>query len=159
MKISAEFRKITAIPLIERQTNRLADGVARKDMSFEQLTYLFFFNRPKFGVLKKSIRLWLKKEPSETILALAGYIYYIAEDFKKAKKYFFDCVRLNPDNLDNWIDLAFSLRHSGENRVSSAILFHHDYVMYYYKYLNLSECGFVKFRKMALEVNRRANAV
>lgn len=159
MSIREEFKSITGFSIFDRQTNYISDGIERKDPLFNQLTLLYLNSPQAFIKLKKRIRHWLEKEKSETTFSLAGYICYVSEDFKKAKQYFFKTVSLNPDNLDNWIDLAFSLRHSGEYEISNDILFNYDYVMYYYKYLNLTGCSYPKLKKMVLEINRRANAV
>lgn len=157
MAIYEEFKRITGFELLPRQTNYLSNRVERKDPLFPQLTIIYFSDPQKFKRCKQRIRLWLKKEHSETTFALAGYIYYIIEDFKKAKNYFLKTVSINPDNLDNWIDLAFSLRQLGEYRVSNGIIFNHNYAIYYYKYLKLVGCSYSKIKKLVLEIMSRAS--
>ncbi len=153
LSISKEFNNICSLKLSPRQTNHVSDCTESKDPLLHQLTAIYF-SRPKiFKRLKVKINSWMKNEQSETIFALAGYIYYIAEDFIRAKRCFLRAISLNPDNLDNWIDLAFTLRHNGEYAVSNAILFSYDYVIYYYKYLKMDGCSFHKLKDLILKIN------
>ncbi len=99
---------------------------------------------------------WSRREHSEGLFALAGYICYITEDFKTAKRNFFKAASLNPDNLDNWIDLAFALRHNGEFEISNCLLFNYDYVIHYYNYLGLAGCDYGRLKNLILEVAKRA---
>lgn len=157
MSILEEFKSITGFELSPRQTNYPSDRIERKDSLFSQLAIFYFSDRQKFKKLRQKIRDWLRKEKSETIFALAGYIYYICEDFSKGKDYFLKAISLNPDNLDNWIDLAFSLRHLGEYKISNGILFNYNYVIHYYKYLKLKGCNYSKLKKLVLEIIDRAH--
>ena len=152
MPIQDEFKSICNFSIFPRRTNFITDRVERKDEIFYQLASLYFSSPESFNKLIAKIRDWLKEEQSETIFALAGYIYYIRENFKKAKGYFLKAISLNPDNLDNWMDLSFVLRHSGESELSKGILFDYDYVVYYYKYLGLKGCRYSKLKKLILEI-------
>lgn len=156
MNIPKEFKNITGFDLLSRRINQLSEGIERKDSLFPQLAILYFSNRKRFKKLRQKIRNWLRKEQSETIFALAGYIYYINEDFKKARGYFLKTISLNPDNLDNWLDLAFVLRHIGDTKISEGILFHFDYVIYYYKYLKLFNCDYKTLRNLILKIVKNA---
>ena len=156
MSIAKEFKDICGFELFTRQTNHLFDRIERKDSLFSQLAILYFSHPRKFNELKRKINDWLKIEQNETIFALAGYICYISEDFKKAKEYFLKTISLNPDNLDNWIDLAFTLRHLCEYRISNGIIFNYDYLMHYYKYLKLYNCSYTKLKRLILEIAKRA---
>lgn len=155
MTIQEEFKNICNFSIFQRQTNFTADRIERKDSIFPLLAALYFSSPESFNKLRIKIKDWLKDDQSETILALAGYIYYLYEDFKKAKEYFLEAISLNPDNLDNWIDLAFALRHNGEYELSRGVLFNYDYVIYYYKYLNLKGCKYIKLKKLILEIIKR----
>lgn len=159
MNITQEFIDITGFKLPIRIANLCSDKVERKDCLFVQLTTLFFSNRSKFIKLKKRVRHWLRKDKTETIIALTGYIYYILEDFETAERFFLKAIYLNPNNLDNWIDFAFTLRHLGDYEVSNGILFNYDYVIYYYKYLKLDDCVYSKIKKLILEINKRVNSL
>lgn len=156
MNVLREFKNIAGFELLSRQTNYLSDRIERKDNFFSQLAGLYFSDRKAFQKIQQRIKAWLEREQAETIFALAGYTYYISENFKKAKNYFLKAISLNPDNLDNWLDLAFILRHSGESKISETILFHFDYVIYYYKYLKLFNCNYQTLRNLILEVLRNA---
>lgn len=126
--IQQEFKKLTLLSLPERETNKLEDKIQRKDSVFPFLTDTIFDHPRLLIVLKKKIKYWLTQDNSETVLALAGYIYYLDDAFIKTEGYFCKCVEKNPKNIDNWVDLAFSLYHQGDkkNRMAKAILFNFD---------------------------------
>lgn len=159
MSIFEEFKNITGFELLSRQTNYLSDRIERKNWLFPQLGVLYFSDRQRFKKLQQKVRIWLKREQTETIFALAGYIDYILEDFKKAKQYFLKAISINPDNLDNWIDLAFVLRHNGEYKISNGILFNYDYAIHYYNYLKLKSCNYSKLKDLILEIIKRTSSL
>lgn len=155
--IQKKFQKITGFPLRKRQTNHLSEKIIKKDQLFENLARLYF-NRPKkFNQLCKKILPLInqKKELDETLLALAGYLYYLQEDFKKSKTFFLKCINLNPQNLDNWIDFAFTLRHLGEDKLANGILFNYDYLIYYYHYFKMINCSFSKLKNLILKISQK----
>jgi len=94
-------------------------------------------------VLKGKIKKWLRLSNRETVLALAGYVYYLDNDFIKAEGYFCKCVEKNPKNIDNWVDLVFSLYHQGDkkNRMAKAILFNFDLFIRRFKTFKGRKCG------------------
>jgi len=152
--IQKQFQKITSFKLIERETNHLSENIHRKDSLFEKLTRFYFDYPEKFARLCQEILPLIEKEsnPDETILALVGYLYYLQEKFQKAKIYFLKCVNLNPQNLDNWIDLAFTLRHLGENKLANGILFNYDYLIHYYHFFKLSNCSFSELKNLISKI-------
>lgn len=154
-QILKEFHVITNFWLTRRSCNKLSDAVSRKDPLFDQLTFFYVHNQRDFGKLKKKIDYWLSLERSETIFSLAGYIYHISENFKKAKRYFLKSIQINSKNLDNWIDLAFALRHLGEHEISDVILFDFDYVIYYYNYFDLRKSSYAQVKKMILKIKQQ----
>lgn len=132
LRIKAEFYRLTKmIPLHE--TNRLEERSLRKDVIFHDLAEKAFDNPKLLDLLAMKIKAWLRLSRSEFTYALAGYIYYCKDDFKRAEKYFLRAINENPRNLDNWFDLAFSLYHQEEarNNLAKKILFNFDR---YYKY-------------------------
>lgn len=155
--IKKEFKEITGLVLCERQTNFLSDKEERKDNLFEDLTRIVF-DDPKIIIrLEKAIAKWLIAEAqSETVMSMAGYVNYFKEDYKKARDYFLQAVSLNPDNFDNWHDLAFALRHLGEINASKIILYFHEYVIYYFKFLNLAGKKYSIFKAAILEIGEKA---
>jgi len=155
LTIAEEFNSICGLNFLPRKTNYLTGYVERRDSFFSHLATIYFSNPETFKKLKTKIKSWLKEEESETVFALAGYIYYLSDDFKKAKMYFLKTISLNPDNLDNWIDLSFALRHNGEYDISRDILFNYNYVMYYYKYLKLAGCRYPKLKKLVSQIIKR----
>ena len=128
MQVSAEFFKFTkVVPL--HPVNRLEDACARRDRIFSALAEKVFDNPRLLDLLAIKLRHWLKKEKSEFAYALAGYTYYLREDFLKAEEFFLRALNECPQNLDNWFDLAFALYHQDEKKhnLGKKILFNFDY--------------------------------
>ena len=119
-KIQIEFFKLTGITL-SHKTNRLKDRCIRKDRIFEPLAKKIFDNPLLLKLLLYKAKKWDNGENEEPVHALLGYLYYCAEDFKKAQTYFLKTISANPKNLDNWFDLSFSLYHQGINKQNLAI--------------------------------------
>lgn len=155
MSIDKDFKNIAGFELSPRKVNRILDLVERKDSLFEDLTYLSVFRADKFKALADKVEGWLGKDQSDAMFALAGYIDYIRENYKKARNYFLEAIYLAPENLDSWIDLAFALRQIGEYDVSRSILFNYKYIMHYYIHLNLGPCGYRKIKDLALKINTK----
>ena len=122
------------IPLV-RETNYLSDRVRRKDFIFPRLAEKMFDNPKSLKLLIEKVRTWIKISDDETVYAAAGYIYYLNSDFQKAKIFFAKAIEKNPDNLDNWLDLAFALYHTGkkEEKLAKAIIFNFDFFLKIYK--------------------------
>lgn len=155
--IKKDFVYITGFDLLPRIVNLMSDGVERKDSLLKELSIFYFSEPQKFKKLKQKIKKWLKQEQTETLFSLAGYLYYIINDFHKAKRFFLKSIAVSPDNIDNWMDLSFALRHLGEYAVSNGILFYFDYVIYYYKFLGLDGDSYASIKKLVLEITRRIN--
>jgi tetratricopeptide (TPR) repeat protein len=155
MTVQHAFKRITGWDLTLRSTNNLSENIERKDLLFSNLAILCFSNPAQFRVLRKESKPWRDQTNSETVMALLGAISYIAEDYPQAKKYFLKAIALNPDNLDNWTDLAFALRHLGKTKISDCILFHFDYVIYYYKFFKLQRAPYTALRKLILKILKK----
>jgi len=155
MSIGKDFKNIAGFELSPRKVNRISHRVERKDSLFEKLIYLSSPRGDKFKTLANRIEGWLDKDQSDTMLALAGYIYYIKENYKEARNYFLEAIYLAPENLDSWVDLAFTLRQLGEYDVSRSILFNYKYIIYYYMHLKLGPCGYGKIKELALKINTK----
>jgi len=127
IKIMLEFTRLTSI-IPAHGTNRLSDKCIRKDIIFHNLSEKAFDQPKLLDLLTIKIKQWLKLNKSEFTYCLAGYIYYCKDDFKKAEKYFLKAIDRNPQNLDNWFDLAFSLYHQDDRKYDLAkkILFNFD---------------------------------
>ncbi len=80
-------------------------------------------------LLVEKTRKWQTLANTETQWALMGYIFYCSEDFKQAQKCFLKTLQINPRNLDNWFDLAFSLYHQGQEKheLAKKIIFNFDW--------------------------------
>jgi len=133
-KVKKEFYKITRILPIHR-TNFLEEKEIRKDIIFDFLAEKVFDNPELLDFLSKKIKKWLSWNKTEFTYCLAGYIYYIKDDFTTASRYFLNAIQKNPQNLDNWFDLAFSLYHQGQNKhnLGKGILFNFDYCLEFFK--------------------------
>jgi len=101
---------------------------------FHALADKVFDNPRLLHLLDIKIKQWLKKEKTEFIYSLAGYIWYLKDNYIKAEKYFLKALCQCPYNLDNWLNLAFSLYHQGDRKHSLAkkILFRFDYCVNYF---------------------------
>lgn len=140
----------------KRATNRIEEGVSRKDPLFEEITRYYYSDKKKFAAIRKSVPAWLKKTKTEETYALTGYVSYLNGDFRTSTSFFLKTVALNPDNLDNWMDLAFSLRHQGELNLSYAILFHFDLVIHYYKRFCLGTTSPGRFKELLMLISAHA---
>jgi len=129
LKFFIEFRKVTGFYFPLRKTNFLKKKSVREDRLFYILTDLYFSNRAKFEKLYQNIEIWIKKFDIEEVWVLGGYIYYIIQEFEKARDYLLKAIFINPENLDNWLDFAFVLRHLGEYKMSYTILFYYDQII------------------------------
>lgn len=122
-KIELEFYRITRLLPIQRN-NAIFDYLAEK-----------VFDTPRLlDLLEIKIKHWFKLEKNEFTYSLAGYIYYFKEEFSKAQRYFLKAIIKNPKNLDNWLNLAFSLYHQEDKKYNLAkkILFNFDYCISYF---------------------------
>lgn len=156
--IKNNFRKICGYELKERYCNHYLRNESRKDSNFSHLSKLYVLDRKNFWKLAKKMEAWNSKNPCETIYALIGYIKYITEDFTSAKSYFLKTIALNPQNFDNWLDLAFVLRQLGEFKLCNCILFYHSFVIHYYIKLEMHKQPFKNLKKLIFEINKKALA-
>jgi len=108
---------------ISRPCNYIDGSVERLDGCFSYLTQLCFFNKQEFKYLFQQLSGFLKKPSNEMGWALRGYFSYLKEDYKDAAASFLEAIVLAPENLDNWLDYAFALRHIGFDDASLKILF------------------------------------
>jgi tetratricopeptide (TPR) repeat protein len=106
-----------------RPCNYIDWPIERSDRYFSYLTQLYFFNHKAFAQLSKKCTPLLKKPSNELGWALRGYFSYLKEDYKDAADAFLEAIALAPENLDNWLDYAFALRHLGDEKASLKILF------------------------------------
>jgi len=112
-----------------RPCNAIDGPVERMDTYFVYLTQLFFFDQKEFETLSQKCSALLKKPSNELGWALKGYFAYLKEDYKEAASAFLQSIVLSPENLDNWLDYAFALRHLGSHEASLRIMFHTKDVM------------------------------
>ena len=157
--IKREFRRLTLLPLPTREINRLGDKVHRKDSVFPLLSNKIFDHPRLLQLLKKKIQYWVRLDDSETLLALAGYIYYLDDNFANAEKYFYRCIDSESENIDSWVDLVFSLYHQNDkkNGLAKAILFDLDLFIKFFKSSKHGKCSFTILGKIykSLKENKK----
>ena len=141
-KVQKEFFVLTRILLRRKVTNRVSDNALPNSSIFSMLAEKIFDYPDILKLLKKKIKFWLSIDSSETSLLLAGYIFYLDNDFNKAKKYFLKAVEINSDNLDNWFDLAFCLYRCSEesNELAKSIIFNFDLFGQFFKKFKYNKC-------------------
>jgi len=138
------------------RTNLYEDYVERKDCLFYLVTVLFNEKPAVFKALLKKISAFKNKKADESRFSLSGYLHYVNGDYRDARDCFMRAIALNPDNLDNWFDLAFALRHSGEYRCSDAILFYYELVQHYYSKMRLQGNAWDDLRTLLLKISQVA---
>ncbi len=131
--IEREFFRITGI-LPFHPSNVLNDRFIRKDKIFDRLAKKVFDHPGLLEFLIEKTKKWQKLPMNESTCALMGYIYYCKEDFKQAEKYFLKAIQMNPWNLDNWFDFAFSLYHQNKekHKLAKGILFNFDWCVRFF---------------------------
>jgi len=158
LSFQKRFIKIAGFFLPLRQPNTLQKQLIRVDNLFENLSRLYFDKPSKIKKLQKEIKNWQPEFfEKETFFSLSGYLYYLTEDFAQAKKFFLHALNLNPSNFDNWYDLAFALRHLGEERTSRGILFNFDHAIYYYSYFGFKNANYKKIKKMISAIQEKSD--
>lgn len=153
--IRARFFKLAKIVPIH-STNRLSDSFIRKDKIFDLLARKTFDNPHLLKLLLREAKEWGRQARDETSCALLGYIYYCAQNFRMAEKYFLKTVALNPRNLDNWFDLAFSLYHQGlqKHELAKKILFNFNICVSHFKKENIRSN---QLKNYLVYINKRGN--
>ena len=133
-RVKLDFFRLTGIAPFHR-TNKISDNCVSKNVLFQSLAEKIFDTPKLLEFLERKVKRWLDLDKSEFTYVLAGYIYYFKEDFKTADKYFLKAININPENLDIWFCLAFSLYHQQEKEYNLAkkILFNFDYCIDVFK--------------------------
>jgi hypothetical protein len=122
--VRRQYFELVGSNLDTRRTNLPVNRHAREDDAFHPLSERAF-NNPTF--LEKVTRMsaqWLARCPCETTRAVAAYVAYLREDYARAATLMLSCITENPENLDNWVDLAFALNHQA-HPLGRHILFNH----------------------------------
>jgi|GEM_PF-973372 len=149
------LRDLTVRGPFWHRPNALDDYTKRKDICLDFLTRLYYNDARQFAFLKQGVPALLKKSRhAEWALACAGYVAYLQEEYGAASRWFLRCVEANPANLDNWMDLAFALRHTGEAATSNGILFYFDYVIHYARTFGLAGRGLPSLKALVAKIVR-----
>lgn len=123
--VARQWRELVGTSLTERRPNRLESRVERQDTVFFVLAERAFDDRPFVERLERLSQQWLRRCPCATTRAIAAYAAYLRGDFSRAAALLQACISDAPDDLDTWIDLAFTLNHLGDP-LGRHILFNHD---------------------------------
>lgn len=155
-----QFKKALKLDYLKRELNKIEDKWLRKDLLFHFLARLYLDNKKEFKRLGILCCKYLKnkKNPDELDFAVAAYFAYIKEDFKSSKKFLIKAINLSPENLDNWLDLGFVLRHLGKEELSNGFFFNYDLIIHYWHRLNFKNVDFNLIKKLILEVKRKINS-
>ena len=141
-----------------KAANYLYDRIERKDSLFPYLSRIYLSQRECFCAIARAIIKNFKHYDKESAFAALGYISYIKGDYLKAKKLLLKAINCNSLNLDNWIDFAFVLRHTGDYEVSNCIIFNLEHFIHYYKMLGLAGCPYSQIRLLAKKINMKTRA-
>jgi tetratricopeptide (TPR) repeat protein len=121
----AELSRRTGLRVPARRSHRLADRVTRQDGLFSALADWAMDHPHRL----EGVRLWARQQAAQSaepgIWEVYGYLSYLAEDWSQAAQAFLRSLEADPENLDAWTDLAFSLIHLGLP-LGEAILWNHD---------------------------------
>jgi len=123
--LEEEFHAIAGWLLPPRVANRLEEGLARRDTSFQRLSLWAFDHPEALPELRRRAGEWVRRWPEPRTWELSGYLEYLARDWTGAARAFMASLEREPENLDAWVDLAFSLKHAGLP-LGESILFDHD---------------------------------
>lgn len=123
-----QFRTLMGFELPVHPTNTLDAGCVRLDLVFEGVADSLYRQPSRAEALWRFAQAWLARCNCELTRALAGYVAYCREDYPRATIHFLSAVAANPHNLDNWVDLAFSLIHQGDRLGLDLLFDHHPYM-------------------------------
>jgi tetratricopeptide (TPR) repeat protein len=125
-KVKRDFLR-TARVSPRYETNTSEKRLTRGNYILAALAEKVFDHPRLLELLEKKIKLWLAEDNSAFTLALAGYIAYLGERYSRAESFFLKALQKDPENIDLWMDLAFSLFHQNEKKQKLAhdILFKH----------------------------------
>ncbi len=124
-RLAEEFRERTGWSLPGRRPNRLEEGQPRLDVTFQMLSGWCFDNPGALEPLRDWARDLVGRHPRPRAFEVLGYLEYLARDWNAAARAFMRSLDEEPENLDAWVDLAFSLKHAGL-ALGESILFDHD---------------------------------
>lgn len=150
-KVSREFTALTGLRLPAREANRLGDRVTRKDTLFNRLARFAFDHPERVEALVEWTRARARKFDCPQLWELHGYASYLAEDWREAAHAFMRSLELDPENLDTWLDLAFSLIHLGVS-LGTEILFDHDQFIRLYREERPPRCDLFTLQRLARRI-------
>ncbi|MFA5038952.1 MAG: hypothetical protein WC732_04665 [Candidatus Omnitrophota bacterium] len=125
-RVKKDLYKTTGI-LPYYRPNELSSRLIRGNSLMDSLAEKVFDHPELLVLLRKKVAYWLSWDHSDFTFCLAGSVYYLAEQYKKAEQLFLKGLAKNTKNIDLWLDLAFSLYHQGTDKQELAreIIFSH----------------------------------
>jgi len=118
--IQNEIEEILGFPLIRRDfligENKVKDEYIKQNIFFRNI------EKQKIDKAISLIEKYLDDvEKNEIILACLGYLYMYKEDYNKSINCFLKTVSINPDNVNNWIDLSDLYELSGDRGTAKVL--------------------------------------
>lgn len=109
---AAESKVIDSIPsAVPRQPNLPGENVVRQDALLRDLGRLSVVDPERYDAVRQQTR----SLPTTAFQALmTAHLAYIDRDFGTALAAYDRCIQDSPEDLDRWTDLAFTLRHLGD---------------------------------------------
>ncbi len=150
--VARQFAEVAGFPLVARVTNRLTDHLERVDLTFFGLAEKAFEDPDFPERLVRASAQWLTRCPCETTRAVAAYAAYLREDYARASTLLMGCIVDNPENLDNWVDLAFAFNHQAIP-LGRHILFNHDEYIRRFVARGSRICTQARLEEMAREID------
>lgn len=150
--VARQWVDLVGTPLGERRANRLEARVERHDNLFFVLAERAFIDPPFIERLERLSQQWLRRCPCATTRAIAAYAAYLRSDFSRAAVMFQACISDAPDDLDTWIDLAFTLNHLGDP-LGRHILFNHDEYVRRYALQAEGRCTLHRLRALRYDID------
>ena len=148
-----QFRSLMGFELPSHGSNVLEARSVRVDQVFEGVADSLFRDPSRGEALWRFSLQWLARCNCELTRALAGYVAYCREDYPRATVHLLSAVAANPDNLDNWVDLAFSLAHQGDP-LGLQLLFDHEPYMRAFAARKAPVCTLAVLREIGGELER-----
>ncbi len=125
-------------------------GWENREAMLRSLLKNFFIDNKEFEKTFKRGQDYLKRYPKNVkILIFMGHAFRIRGDFKKAIECLKKATEIEPENLENWIDLAFAYRNAGYIKKGDDTIFNLDSNIRL-KSLKLHEINMSEIRKIEI---------
>ena len=120
---SEAFARLTGVPLARNKADYRSD-IAVDECVGEYISRLFVRDRKSFYRLKRILER-AADDPAcrnPILLSALGHCYYVDCAFDAAMDCFQKAIRMEPEELEQWLSMAFCYRQKGEHRKFDAII-------------------------------------